>query len=66
MRAYLATTGTLFGIVAIAHVLRTIAEWSRLGTDPGFIVEGPGLGLLTAALALWAWRLRRHPVAPAP
>jgi hypothetical protein len=63
MRAYLATSGTLFGIVAIAHVLRTIAEWSRLATDPGFIAEGPGLGVLTASLAIWAWRLRRAPEA---
>jgi len=64
MRAYLATTGTLFGIVAIAHLLRTIAEWSRLGTDPGFILEGPGLGVLAAAIGLWAWRLLRRPLQP--
>jgi hypothetical protein len=64
MRAYLATTGTLFGAVAIAHVLRTIAEWPRLGTDPMFILEGPGLGMLAAAIALWAWRLLRRPLPP--
>jgi hypothetical protein len=64
MRAYLATTGTLFGIVAIAHLLRTIAEWSRLGTDPAFILEGPGLGVLAAAIGLWAWRLLRRPLQP--
>jgi len=57
MKPYLITTGTLFALVAVAHLLRTIAEWSRLTTDPGFILEGPGLGLLAAAVALWAGRL---------
>jgi hypothetical protein len=57
MKPYLITTGTLFALVAVAHLLRTIAEWSRLTTDPGFILEGPGLGVLAAAIAFWAWRL---------
>ena len=57
MRPYLITTGSLFGLVAVAHLLRTIAEWSRLTTDPWFILEGPGLGLLAGAMAIWAWRL---------
>jgi hypothetical protein len=57
MKPYLITTGTLFALVAVAHLLRTIAEWSRLTTDPGFILEGPGLGVLAAAIALWAGRL---------
>lgn len=55
--SYLISTGTLFSLVAVAHVLRTIAEWSRLSTDPGFIIEGPGLGVLAGAIAIWAWRL---------
>jgi hypothetical protein len=59
MKSYLITTGTVFSLVAVAHVLRTVAEWSRLSTDPGFIVEGPGLGLLAGALGFWAWRLLR-------
>jgi hypothetical protein len=57
VKPYLITTGSLFALVAVAHLLRTIAEWSRLTTDPGFIVEGPGLGVLAAAIAVWAWRL---------
>lgn len=60
MRTYLLTTGGLFGLVAVAHILRTIAEWSRLTTDPGFIIEGPGLGVLAGAIAVWAWRLLRR------
>jgi len=58
MKSYLMTTGSLFALVAVAHLLRTIAEWSRM-PDPGFLLEGPGLGLLAAALSVWAWRLFR-------
>lgn len=59
MRAYLITTGALFGLLAVAHLLRTIAEWSRLAADPWFILEGPGIGVVAAAIAVWAWRLLR-------
>jgi len=57
MKAYLATTGSLFGLISLAHVARTISEWSRFRTDPWFALEGPGLGLVTGALCLWAARL---------
>jgi high-affinity Fe2+/Pb2+ permease len=57
LRAYLVTTGTLFGLIAAAHLARTIAESQRLASDPWFYLEGPGLGLVAAALSLWAWRL---------
>ena len=46
MRAYLFTTAALFALLAVAHVLRTIAESSRLTTDPGFLIEGPGIGIV--------------------
>jgi hypothetical protein len=59
MKPYLITTGTVFSLIAVAHLARTIAEWSRLTTDPGFILEGPGLGLIASALGVWAWRLLR-------
>jgi hypothetical protein len=61
MKAYLITTGSLFGLIAVAHVLRTVAEWRRLVADPGFILEGPVLGLAAGALGVWAWRLLRRP-----
>ncbi len=61
MRPYLVTTGTLFALLALAHLLRTIAEWSRLTTDPWFILEGPGIGVVAAAICFWAWRLLRLP-----
>ena len=64
MRGYLATTGVIFALLALAHVLRTIAEWSRLATDPGFILEGPGIGVVAAGLSFWAWRLLRVSARP--
>ena len=59
MKAYLFTTGALFALLAVAHVLRTIAEWPRVVADPLFFVEVPGIGVLAAALCIWAWRLLR-------
>jgi len=59
MKAYLFTTGAIFALLAVAHVLRTITEWPRVAADPWFILEGPGIGLLAAALCVWAWRLLR-------
>jgi hypothetical protein len=60
MKAYLITTGSIFGLLAGAHLLRTVAEWRRLATDPGFLVEGPAIGLLAGAICFWAWRLLRR------
>jgi CDP-diglyceride synthetase len=57
MKAYLIITGLLFALLASAHLVITIKGWSRLTTEPGFLVEGPGIGLLAAALSFWAWRL---------
>lgn len=61
MKAYLITTGSIFGLIALAHLARTVAESQRLGSDPWFYLEGPGLGVLAGALTLWAWRLLRRP-----
>jgi hypothetical protein len=53
MKAYLITTGTLFALITLAHVLRVIAEGARMAKDPFFIA----LTLLAAGLSFWAWRL---------
>jgi hypothetical protein len=45
MKAYFITTGILFGLLALAHFARTIAESTRLLADPWFILEGPGIGV---------------------
>ena len=53
MRAYLITTGAVFGLVTLAHIWRAIAEDRRLATDPWFMI----LTVITASLCLWAVRL---------
>jgi hypothetical protein len=60
MKSYLITTGTLFGFLAMAHLMRTILERQRLAEDPWFLIEGPGIGILAATVAFWAWRLLRQ------
>ena len=60
MKAYLISTGSIFGLLAGAHLVRTFAEWRRLAADPGFWIEGPGIGLVAGALCVWAWRLLRR------
>ena len=50
MKAYVITTGTIFGIVTVAHIWRIIAEDRSLATNPIFV----GVTVVTAALCLWA------------
>lgn len=64
MKAYLITTGALFALLGLAHLLRTLAEWSRLASDPWFVLEGPVVGIAAALLGFWAWRLLRLPARP--
>jgi H+/Cl- antiporter ClcA len=61
MKKYLLTSGLIFGLLAIAHLAQTILEWRRLFSDPWFVLQGPGIGLIAGALGLWAWRLLRDP-----
>lgn len=57
MRAYLQISGTLFGVVALAHALRVIQGW-RVEVGGWVLpmwVSIVGF-LLTGALAVWAFR----------
>lgn len=56
MKAYLLTTGTVFGLITLAHIWRALAEGPRLATDPLFVL----LTIASAALSFWAWRLLRR------
>jgi len=62
MKAYLVTTGTIFALIALAHVLRVFAEGPRLAKDPFFIL----LTLLAVGLSIWAWCLLRSSSPPQP
>lgn len=62
MKAYLVTTGIIFALITLAHILRVFAEGPRLAKDPVFIL----LTLLAAGLSAWAWRLLRSSPPPQP
>jgi hypothetical protein len=56
MKAYLLTTGIVFGLITLAHVWRVIAESRALASDPSFLL----ITALAAALCLWAFGLLRR------
>jgi hypothetical protein len=53
MRAYVMTTGVVFGLLTIAHIWRVFAEDPQMAKDPFFML----ITAIAAALALWAARL---------
>ena len=55
MKAYLMTTGLLFGLLTVVHVWRFIEEGPHLATDPWYVL----ITVVAAALCVWAWRLLR-------
>ena len=55
MKAYVMTSGAIFGLITIAHVWRVFDEGARLVTEPWYVL----MTLAAAALSLWAWRLVR-------
>lgn len=56
MKAYIMTSGTIFGLVVVAHVVRMFAEGSHMAADPSFLL----LTVLAAGLCLWAFSLLRQ------
>ena len=59
MKAYVVTTGILFGLLTLAHVLRIAYESRALASDPWYML----ITTATAALSVWACLLlaRRAP-----
>jgi hypothetical protein len=53
MKAYLITTGIIFGLITGAHVARAIVEGAGPAKDPFFIL----LTVFAAGMCVWAWRL---------
>lgn len=53
MKAYVITTGVVFGLITVAHIWRAIEEGPRLAAQPWFIL----LTAITVALCVWAARL---------
>jgi hypothetical protein len=55
MKAYVMTTGVLFGLLTVAHLWRVFEEGAHLATDPWYVL----ITLAAATLCLWACRLLR-------
>jgi hypothetical protein len=53
MKAYVMTTGVVFGLLTLAHIWRVIEEGPHLATEPWYVL----ITLAAAALCLWAGRL---------
>ena len=56
MKAYVITTGTVFGLLVAAHVARFFAEGWQLATNPWFML----MTVVPAGLCLWAVGLLRR------
>jgi hypothetical protein len=57
MKAYVITTGAVFGLVTVAHLLRIVTEDPHLATDPVYIL----ITVASAALCIWALYVLRRP-----
>lgn len=55
MKAYLVTTGVIFGLITALHIWKAVAEGPQTAKNPLFIC----LTLLAAGLSVWAFRLLR-------
>jgi hypothetical protein len=55
MKTYVMTTGAIFGLITLSHLLRVVEEGRHVATDPFFVL----LTVLAAALSVWAFRLLR-------
>ena len=55
MKTYLATSGSLFGLLVVAHIVRVLVEGAHVARDPWFVL----FTILPAGLAVWAFRLLR-------
>jgi len=56
MKAYVITTGAVFGLLTLAHIWRVLAEDAHLARDPFFVL----ITVIAAMLCLWAWRVFRR------
>lgn len=55
MTAYVKTSGAIFGLLVLAHVLRAFAEGPHVVRDPFFVLST----LIAAGLCLWAVQILR-------
>jgi hypothetical protein len=53
VKAYVITTGAIFGLIVVAHVWRIVVEGPALAKDPTYIL----LTVAAGALCFWSWRV---------
>ncbi len=53
MKAYVFTTGVVFGLLVLVHIWRGVAEGPHLARDPWFVL----ITAVAAGLCVWAMRL---------
>ena len=58
MKAYVMTTGAVFGLLTLAHIWRAVEE-RHLATDPWYIL----ITVASAGLCIWASLLLRRAAA---
>jgi hypothetical protein len=56
MKAYIITTGVIFGLLTVAHVVRIVTEDRQLVADPMFVL----FTAISAALSVWSWLVLRR------
>jgi hypothetical protein len=57
MKAYVMTTGAVFGLLTLAHIWRVIEEGPHLAKQPWWVL----ITVAAAVLCLWAVRLLWRP-----
>jgi hypothetical protein len=55
VKAYVMTSGAIFGLITLVHVWRAFEEGPRLATEPWYVL----ITVAAAALCVWAWRVLR-------
>ncbi len=56
MKAYVATSGAIFGLLVVVHLWRAVEEGPALAREPSFVV----VTIVAAALSTWAWLTLRR------
>jgi hypothetical protein len=56
MKAYVITTGVIFALITVAHIVRLALESTRVLTEPVFVL----FTILSAAIAVWAFTILRR------
>jgi hypothetical protein len=51
VKAYVITTGAVFGLLTLVHIWRVIEEGRQMATDPWWVL----ITVAAAGLSLWAW-----------